>query len=201
MHHDSATPKSNRTQSSHTRIDVVVHSRLLPLHPFRTLRHQPPNLPLLQATINLIHNMIMSISIPINTKLIYTLRNLSLLQLLCLLHRINIQARANMPRDVAMERPDAWIIGLVLQDNEAWFGEGDGLSEDLYVAALGVLLMGYRAVPETGAFGEDVEVVAVEMHGVGGEWEEVVNDQADGRVGAEIVDVPLGVEGEGEVAL
>lgn len=61
--------------------------------------------------------------------------------------------------------------------------------------------MGDCAVPETGAFGEDVEVVAVEMHGVGGEWEEVVNDQADGRVGAEIVDVPLGVEGEGEVAL
>ena len=106
-----------------------------------------------------------------------------------------------MPRDVAMERPDAWIIGLVLQDNVAWFGEGDGLSEDLYVAALGVLLMGYRAVPETGAFGEDVEVVAVEMHGVGGEWKEVVNDQTDGRVGAEIVDVPLGVEGEGEVTL
>ena len=106
-----------------------------------------------------------------------------------------------MPRDMAMERPDAGVIGFVLQDDVAWFGEGDGLSEDLYVAALGVLLMGYRAVPETGAFGEDVEVVAVEMHGVGGEWEEVVNDQADRRVGAEVVDVPLGVEGEGEVAL
>ena len=60
--------------------------------------------------------------------------------------------------------------------------------------------MGDLAVPETGAFGEDVEVVAVKMHRVGGEWEEVVNHQADGRVGAEVVDIPLGVEGEREVA-
>lgn len=61
--------------------------------------------------------------------------------------------------------------------------------------------MGYLAVPETSAFGEDVEVVAVEMHRVRGEWEEVVDDQADRRVGAEVVNVPLGVFGEGKVAL
>ena len=60
--------------------------------------------------------------------------------------------------------------------------------------------MGDRAVPETSAFSEDVEIVAVEVHGMGGKWEEVVNDQADRRVGAEVVDVPFGVEGEGEVA-
>ena len=105
-----------------------------------------------------------------------------------------------MPRDVAMERPDARVIGVVLQNNVARLSERYGLADDLHITALRVSLMGDRAIPETGAFGEDVEVVAVEVHGVGGEWEEVVNDQADRRVGAEVVDVPFGVEREGEVA-
>lgn len=67
--------------------------------------------------------MIIIINIPINTSLIHTRRNASPLQLLRLLYRVNIQSRANVPRDMAMERPDAGIIGFVLQDNVAWFGE------------------------------------------------------------------------------
>ena len=153
---------------------------LLPLTPFRTLGHQPShrttlNLPLLQPAINLIDNILCRIIIPINTDLIHTLRNVSQLQQLRLLDRVNIQSRANMPRNMAMERPDAWVIGVVLQNDVA------GLSscpwaDDLHVAALGVLLVDDGAVPETGAFGEDVEVVAVEMHGVGGKLELVVDD-------------------------
>ncbi len=70
----------------------------------------------------------------------------------------------------------------------------------MHVTALGVLLIGDLAVPETGAFGEDVEVVAVEVHGMGGR-EEVINDQTDRGIGTKVVYVPFGVEGEGEVAL
>ena len=38
------------------------------------------------------------------------------------------------------------------------------------------MLVDDGAVPETGTFGEDVEVMAMEMHGVGGELEFVVDD-------------------------
>ena len=56
------------------------------------------------------------------------------------------------------------------------------------------------AVPGAGAFGEDVEVVPVEVHGVRG-GEVVVDDDPDGGVVAEVVGVPLRVEGVGDVAL
>ena len=117
-------PHPRQSTETHRRLTEVMLSCisldfLLPLHPLRALRHQTPlqpipKLPLLQSAINLIHNIIMCIIIPINTKLIHTLRNASLLQQLRLLDRVNIQSRANMPRDVAMERPDARIIGFVL---------------------------------------------------------------------------------------
>ena len=42
--------------------------------------------------------------------------------------------------------------------------------------------------------------MAVEMHGVGGR-ELVLDDDTDGAVGSEVVDVPLGVKGIREVAL
>ena len=80
-----------------------------------------------------------------------------------------------MPRNVAMERPDARIIGLVLQNDIARVSSC-AWADELHVAALGVLLVNDGAVPETVAFGEDVEVVAVEVHGVGGELEFVVDD-------------------------
>ena len=70
---------------------------------------------------------------------------------------------------------------------------------DLDVAALGVVLVGDLAVPGARAFGEDVEIMPVQMHGVGsGKF--VMDDDADGGVVAEVVDVPLGVVGVGEVA-
>ena len=109
-------------------LSCISRDRLLPLHPFRTLGHQTahrpiPNLPLLQPTINLIHNIVMCIITPINTSLIHTLRNASLLQQLRLLHCVNIQPRAHMPRNVAVEGPDTRIIGVVLQNNVARLSE------------------------------------------------------------------------------
>ena len=104
-----------------------------------------------------------------------------------------------MPRDVAMERPHARIVSEVLQHDVAGGGRGAGLHE-LHVAALGVLLVRDGAVPGADALGQDVEVVPVQVHGVGGR-EFVLDDQPDRRVVPEVVGVPLGVVGVGDVAL
>ena len=56
----------------------------------------------------------------------------------------------------------------------------------------------YGAVPFADAFSYHPEVVAVEMHGMRG-LDFVVQDDADGGVGAEVVDV--GVDGIGCVSL
>ena len=60
------------------------------------------------------------------------------------------------------------------------------------VAALRVLRIRDLTVPGSETLGENVKVVAVEMHGVGCE-EFVVDYQAHGGVGAEVVDLPVGV--------
>ena len=100
-------------------LSCIPRDFLLPLAPFGTLGHQTSqnptlNLPLSQSTINLIHNIMCRIIIPIYTGLVHTLRNVPLLQQLRLFDRVNVQSRANMPRNVAMEWPDAWVIGIVL---------------------------------------------------------------------------------------
>ena len=104
-----------------------------------------------------------------------------------------------MPGDVAVEGPDARVVGEVLQDDVARRGGGARLDE-LDVAALGVLLMDDGAVPGADALGQDVEVVPVQVHRVGGP-ELVLDDEPDGRVVAKVVGVPLRVEGVGDVAL
>ena len=152
-----------------------------------------------QPRINLVYHCMTRIGRPINTSLLNTSGQNPLLQKRRLLNRINIQARTDMPRDMAMERPDARIIREILQHDITRRARRATLDE-LHVAPLGIGLVGDCSVPGTDALGQDVEVVAVEMHGVGG-WELVFDDDADGAVGAEVIDVPLGVEGVREVAL
>ena len=86
-----------------------------------------------------------------------------------------------MPRDMAMERPDAGVIRIIRQHDVARLLDGDGLvvavddldcfggGHDLHVAALRVadVLGGDGSVPCAVALGQDPEVVAVEMHWVG----------------------------------
>ncbi len=104
-----------------------------------------------------------------------------------------------MPRDMAMERPHARVVRDVLQHDIPRRGRRTRLHE-LDVATLRVGLVDDGAVPGADALGEDVEVVAVKMHGVRGA-EFVLDDDADGAVGAKVVHVPLGVVGVREVAL
>ena len=103
-----------------------------------------------------------------------------------------------MPRDVAVEGPRARVVRVVLQDDVGRV-RGVAVLDELGVAALRVLRVGDAAVPGADALGEHVEVVAVEVHGVGG-VELVVDDEAHGGVGAEVEDGPFGVVRVGDVA-
>ena len=89
---------------------------------------------------------------PRNTSLLDTTRQHPLLQQRLLLNRVDIQPRANMPRDMAMERPHAGIVREVLQHDVTWSGGGAGLDE-LHVSALGVGLVDDGAVPGSDALG------------------------------------------------
>ena len=111
-----------------------------------------------------------------------------------LLHKVDIQPLTDMPCDVAMKRPHPRIHRVVLHDNVAL------LLQYLHIPSLRILRVHYRrAVPCAHAFGKDVHVVAVQMHRVDGAGG-VVDDEADGVVGAGIVDVPFGGVGVAVVA-
>jgi hypothetical protein len=96
-----------------------------------------------------------TIPIPINTRLGHDVRDGR--DVFWARHDVHSEAAGQMPRDVAVERPDAGVIGFELQSGEA--AGADGLD----VAAGGVLAVADTAVPGAGAFVEDVHVVAVEV--------------------------------------
>ena len=101
-----------------------------------------------------------------------------------------------MPRDVAMEGPRTGVIGVVLQDNVCRVGRAATLDQ-LRIAALRICLVGDLTIPRSETLGEHVEVVTVQMHGVG-RYECVVDYETHGGVGAEVMGRP--VFGVGEVA-
>ena len=106
-----------------------------------------------------------------------------------------------MPRNMAMKRPHARIIRLKLQHDIPRLIRLiiQGLQK-LDITTLRIDLLD-GAVPLADALGDDPEIVSVEMHGVGDVVAEVViDDDADGGVCAEVVDVPFGVVGVGSVA-
>ena len=89
---------------------------------------------------------------PSNTSLLDAIRQHPLLQQRLLLNRIDIQARAHMPRDMAMERPHAGIVREILQHDVARCGRRAGLNE-LHISALRVGLVGNGTVPGADALG------------------------------------------------
>jgi hypothetical protein len=66
-----------------------------------------------------------------------------------------------------MERPDTRVVSLELDDNIGWNGWASwwesGLLKDLGITTSWVGWVGDDAVPNTGAFSENLEIVAVEM--------------------------------------
>ena len=68
----------------------------------------------LQARINFVHDIVATILRPISTSLRNNLRQDPLLDPIGLLHCVDIETRADMPCNVAMQWPDSWIIRVVL---------------------------------------------------------------------------------------
>ena len=76
-------------------------------------------------------------------------------------------------------------------------GRNGGALSRLYELDISHLRVGrvrYSSVPVPKAFSQDVEVVAVDVDGVGAESEEVLEYDTDGRVGAEVMDIPFSWE-------
>lgn len=106
--------------------------------------------------------------------------------------QVHVQTGTDMPRDMAMERPDARIVAVVLHD------EIPVRLQQLDVPPLRIIGVHHAPVPGAHALVEHIHVVPVQVHGVrdrGG----VFDDEPDGRRVAVVVDVPFGVVGVGGV--
>lgn len=111
-----------------------------------------------QPTVDLIDNSIPRKLTPIPTTLRHRPRNRHFLDILGSFEDTDVQAGADMPSDVAMERPDAWIVLIDLEDDVS---RGVGVFGRLHpdgVAALGVAGVGDGVGVFAEALGEDVPV-------------------------------------------
>ena len=136
------------------------------------------------------------VQIPRIARLRRDLRDVHLVNLLRHLQQIDIQPRRYMPRDMAVKGPHPWIVSVKLNHNIRRRLRVDGSGKQLHVAALGIGRVDDVAVPGSIADGQDPHVVAVDVHGVDDARNAVVNDEADGAVGFEVVHVPFGLVAE-----
>ena len=138
---------------------------------------------------------------PLATSLRDNLRQHSLFNQSVLLNGVDIQPCADMPRNMAMKRPYSRVVCVILKHKIPGHGAIPVRRlHQLHVSSLGVMDVLNGAIPGAGALGEDVEVVAVKVHGMRcGEM--IADNDADGGITAEVVHVPLRVEGIGEIAL
>lgn len=98
-----------------------------------------------------------------------------------------------------MERPHARIIRIVLQHQIPRRILIFRPLHNLHIAARGGGVIRDFPVPFPLAFGQDEEIVAVEVHGVVCA-DAVADDEPDGGVAAKVVDGPLWGEGVGGVS-
>lgn len=99
-----------------------------------------------------------------------------------------------MPRDVAMEWPDTWIVRQEIHDHVAWAFYRIAWLENKCVSPHRIAQVCF-AIPGPQSFSNDPEIVAVEMHGMTTSWSVRVIDKhdADGRTVVEVVDIPFRV--------
>lgn len=145
----------------------------------------------LQPTINLIHHIGLRVCRPVSTSLCHNHGDGDiLLDIGRPLQNVRIQAGTDMPCDVAVERPDTRVVSVYLPHNVP-VGR-----EKLDVTTLWIVGIGDRdTIPVSWSLVENEHIVAVKMHRVscGGR---VVDDDSDGGVGSEILDIPLGLVAE-----
>jgi hypothetical protein len=75
---------------------------------------------------------------------------------------VDVEAGRDVPSDVAMERPDAWVVGVDLNDNVRGFGVADRHWQKLHVASLRVLAVRDGAVECSGPLSKNVPTVVSE---------------------------------------
>lgn len=153
----------------------------------------PPAEHHLQPRIDDVWNGCVGVGIPITASLSDCVRDDSLRNLVRSLHDIDVQPSRHVPCDVAMERPHTWVVRDELNDNVAR-GAGHGALNQLHITSLGVGLMDNGAVPCAHTFGQNVEIMTVQMHRMRGSAL-VFDDDSDARVGTKVVDVPLRIVG------
>lgn len=120
-------------------------------------------------------------------------------------HNVHIQPRAHMPSTMTMQRPHPRVVRIELDDGIPW---GIIVLRRLHDMGISPRRIRIRQagqgtfVQVAEALGEDEKVVAVEMHGVGGVGgaDVVVENDADGGVIPEVVDIPFGGIGVGDVS-
>lgn len=88
-----------------------------------------------------------------------------------------------------MERPDAWIILIPLQHDICRIRYGAAVRDLLYIPSLRISWVCDGTIPCPYASGQDLEVMTVQVHWVVCK-ELVVDDHANGRGIALVVDVP-----------
>ena len=107
---------------------------------------------ILQAGIDFRHDRRTRIIRPVTARLRNSSGDHALLDQISLLHHVDIQPARDVPSNVAMERPNSRVIGVVLDDHMRGHGWRAWLNQ-LHVSALRVLNVIDGAVPSTGALG------------------------------------------------
>lgn len=111
---------------------------------------------------------------------------------------INEHPRAEMYANMAMQRPHPGVISHVL-DNEIGGNIWTARRHENSISSLRIIGIDNSTIPFSCADGENPEIMAVQVHGVV-DGKDILDNNADGRVVPEIVDVPTGVFGIGCVA-
>jgi hypothetical protein len=117
----------------------------------------------LQTRINLIRWVEAGICVPLIAQLKHVQIKVLFNDVFRTLQDLQEQTTANMPRQMAMKRPDTWIVLNKLQHHVAWCNSTVDVArilELVHITANGVARVDNTAIPLAEAFGQYVEIMA-----------------------------------------
>lgn len=143
---------------------IASNNYITTLEPYK---HSFSNCIHLQAGIDLVDYILASKCSPILASLGNSSRDIVVLDISWSFKNVDIKTSTHVPCNVAMQRPYTWVIRLELNDDVRWNWWPGGWNsrhlQDLSVTAGWVLWVGDGTVPCSGAFGEDLKIMAVKM--------------------------------------
>jgi hypothetical protein len=74
----------------------------------------------LQTRINLVNSIVLGEDAPVRASISNSTRDVIALDISWSLNDINVETSTHVPCNVAMERPDTWVVGLELDDDVRW---------------------------------------------------------------------------------